>query len=477
MRTMNRRRQNGLGILDENDQFIPSSAPVQRSSRYASAGKYGQDVDRIKKAILYHVNNMNYVHVLCLSWLLLIYYGERWYPYHAIKKCQWPSFGPDDARIALIADPQLVDANTYPGRNWFFEKITEYIVDVYLRRNWVYMNSILDPDTNFFLGDLFDGGREWGDKQWKKEFVRFTNIFTKPPYRRTVFSLPGNHDIGYGDTVVPHALERFQAYFGPTSSSIDIANHTFVLLDTISMLNTINSTIYDPPKQFMKSIAEEADAKRRILLTHVPLFRSLEDSCGRQRESQKDIPYVRGYQYQTLVDPEITNSILQSLEPMVVFSGDDHDACHVKHPFTNNVGRQAMSEEFTVKSFSMAMGISMPGIQLLTLDSQYSPQSTTPSYKTSICLMPSPYYPFLLYGLFAVVTLVAVYAYDVRPRLLPSKLRAFEKRERTEKGTPLPTSIKESPREQKKIPMIDDIFYIGVTVFVFMWFLGRSIFY
>lgn len=52
--------------------------------------------------------------------------------------------------IALIADPQLIDAHTYPGRNYVLERITESVVDYYLRRNWVNINGQLDPDANIF---------------------------------------------------------------------------------------------------------------------------------------------------------------------------------------------------------------------------------------------------------------------------------------------------------------------------------------
>ena len=41
------------------------------------------------------------------------------------------------------------------------------------------IHSVLAPDTTIFLGDLFDGGRYWDDKQWIDEYKRFTKIFPK----------------------------------------------------------------------------------------------------------------------------------------------------------------------------------------------------------------------------------------------------------------------------------------------------------
>ena len=84
------------------------------------------------------------------------------------------------------------------------------VTDNYLRRSYNQLISQLSPDTVFFLGDLFDGGREWktahGDFRdaewaphpkseqkylkkwnkkynefyWLKEYARFGDIFMGP---------------------------------------------------------------------------------------------------------------------------------------------------------------------------------------------------------------------------------------------------------------------------------------------------------
>jgi hypothetical protein len=99
-------------------------------------------------------------------------------------------------RLAYVADPQLVDPHTYPGRPWPLSTLTVSHTDIYLRRAYSRIQRQLDPGTIFFLGDLFDGGREWstgttesqdpheakryrkhGDLFWQHEFDRFSNIF------------------------------------------------------------------------------------------------------------------------------------------------------------------------------------------------------------------------------------------------------------------------------------------------------------
>lgn len=122
------------------------------------------------------------------------------------------------------------------------------------------------PDTVLFLGDLFDGGREWstplteagesqspdkrwhkyGDKFWMKEYDRFGRIFLeswlrgryqRPGQRgrRLIAELPGNHDLGFGLGIRIPARRRFNAYFGDGNRVDMIGNFTFVSLDTVSL--------------------------------------------------------------------------------------------------------------------------------------------------------------------------------------------------------------------------------------------------
>ena len=68
-------------------------------------------------------------------------------------------------RIVLIADPQLVDENTYKRRGILL-KISQFYTDLYMKRNWHFIQRILHPRMTIFLGDLMDGGREWDDKTY-----------------------------------------------------------------------------------------------------------------------------------------------------------------------------------------------------------------------------------------------------------------------------------------------------------------------
>src|SRR5277367_3086877 len=176
-----------------------------------------------------------------------------------------PPVQPSDSKphhLVLLADPQLVDPHTYPDRPWPLSILTTLHTDLYLRRSMRQIRRYLDPDTIFFLGDLFDGGREWGTSQtsspedrfkkygedfWMKEYERFGNLFfsggedasaastSEPRGRKIIASLPGNHDLGFATGVQLSVKDRFDAYFGPLNRVDVVGNHTFVTLDTVSL--------------------------------------------------------------------------------------------------------------------------------------------------------------------------------------------------------------------------------------------------
>jgi hypothetical protein len=111
--------------------------------------------------------------LLTLLWVYTIYRGERTIYKSSIASCEWSNWEewPEEAvphHLVLIADPQLVDPHTYPGRPWPLSTFTERYTDLYMSRNFRLINSDLDPDSIFFLGDLFDGGREWPPEKAKR---------------------------------------------------------------------------------------------------------------------------------------------------------------------------------------------------------------------------------------------------------------------------------------------------------------------
>ena len=159
-----------------------------------------------------------------------------------------------------------------------------------MRRAFSSLQQTLEPETAFFLGDLFDGGREWAtgkDKQadlhfkkydtryWLKEYARFGRIFlerwttrqpTEDPSRqrgRIIASLPGNHDLGIGNGIPLSVRSRFETFFGKGNRVDIVGNHTIVSVDTVSLSAKgqpqSDNTRHVPGQQPNQEIWEEAD--------------------------------------------------------------------------------------------------------------------------------------------------------------------------------------------------------------------------
>ena len=63
-------------------------------------------------------------------------------------------------RIAVIADPQIADYFSY-GHSGLRLAAETFYGDLYMRRGFRHLQERLGPDAVLFVGDLFDGGREW----------------------------------------------------------------------------------------------------------------------------------------------------------------------------------------------------------------------------------------------------------------------------------------------------------------------------
>lgn len=389
---------------------------------------------------------------LLTVWLLLIHYFERIRVKHAINACQWDkweNWTGDKAsvkphRIVLLADPQLVDDHTYPKLPRLIERILRRMSDNYLYINHKYMQAYLDPDSTIFVGDLFDGGRDWDDETWDAEFERFNAIFPRKPNRRTFRSLPGNHDIGF-QNISHHNLLRFSAFFGEPNEAFELGNHTFVQLDTISLSHE-DPEIYYESRKFLDSVSTLINPMMpRILLTHVPLYRDpLVEVCAANRESKKPFPLQRGVQYQTVIEYHISKEVLDIVNPTIVFSGDDHDVCDTVHVDYLDNSKQ-LAREISCKTPSMTNGIRYPAYHLLSLNNPYDPKPKSKlldhneekTYETMMCYLPNPYrgvkvYAFCLLVLFAILTACIVYPEQVddlightQPQILPQSFQTF----------------------------------------------------
>lgn len=371
--------------------------------------------------------------------------------------------------------------------------------DKYIKRSYYLLQRHIGPDTTLFLGDLFDGGREWsthfegflpseqqwkkyGDAYWLNEYNRFGNIFfdqnqvtggrSAHKIKKFVASLPGNHDLGFGNGIQVPVRNRYQAYFGEGDRIDVVGNHTFVSIDAVSLSamgqpdsspELWNSTMQFldnaqrlkykavravlkeqqgliPHTRWAHAVTHPHDLGRQptkeelakeskpefptILLSHVPLYRPEGTPCGPLREKYPPkapnlkvdrpnaIRIAGGYQYQNVLTQEISTTVAQKIGNIGhAFSGDDHDYCEVVHPDYASRHDRGI-REITVKSISWAMGVRKPGFQLVSLwnpvDENGESLRDGPTLQTHLCLLPDQLGIFIIYGILAVFSIVAL---------------------------------------------------------------------
>ncbi|KAL5621618.1 hypothetical protein BROUX41_006518 [Berkeleyomyces rouxiae] len=282
----------------------------------------------------------SFPHIMVLMWIVVLLRGERWIFYYKVNHCLWDNWeewpaGATPHHLVLIADPQLVDPHTYPGRPWPLSAITYKLTDNYLRRGYNQLQSQLQPDSLFFLGDLFDGGREWkpdqgdfndapwamprpqrevkhaeswlknyGQDFWLREYERFSDIYLKPygldnfakaaeTSHRIVASLPGNHDLGFGAGVKVPVRDRFTKYFGESNRIDIVGNHTIVSVDTVSLSAGTSDRssldnmrhLFEPSRKFLDGVK---DAKLRAVSEELQFLNSMGEKKVESRDVKDD---------------------------------------------------------------------------------------------------------------------------------------------------------------------------------------------
>ncbi|KAG0233151.1 hypothetical protein BGW41_001631 [Actinomortierella wolfii] len=366
-------------------------------------------------------------------------------------------------RVIIIADPQLTDWFSY-GQSGFLLTLVEIYTDLFMRRAFSRLHASLKPDAVLFLGDLNDGGRESSDAVFEKNGKRFfERVFqtrrtawnqqplvvdpvfpmegqhdampSSPSHYRQVENVPlaadvrakirtagqsvrfyvaGNHDVGFGDTLIRPSMTRYKKMFGAVNYEIEVGNHSFVVLDTLSLSSGIQD-IRQESVDFLNKISQE-------------------------RETTQLIVNGNGTQYQNMVNLTLSQQILAGVQPDMIFSGDDHDWCEVAHPVVNNSSNDTISSfspEVTLPTFSFAQGIMQPGFVVMSLYNP-SPQkvrnvypavpaasglpttlnetmsrsiarpSTDATFAYAECLLPVQLFIYLGYGIFFVCTVMTI---------------------------------------------------------------------
>ncbi|KAJ2868953.1 hypothetical protein GGI22_000549 [Coemansia erecta] len=310
------------------------------------------------------------VRFLRWSWFLFVIVNEVGLYLWQIGLCQWPTNGAvtSASHVAIVTDPQIVDHYSF-DQTGLLLRATQFLTDTYVRKSYLLLQSIRQPPTVIFLGDLMDGGREWDDTAWLAEYSRYQSIFrNRDPENRRVYDMAGNHDIGIGNTIVSQALSRFHRYVGPTNQVINVGGHSIVLLDTLT-LESDDPSVSDGSRKLVQWLEDERagvanSTLPRLLFTHVPMWRPENTFCGPLRQSKlKYLQDRRGYQFRDQLFQNTTEYLLKAIQPAAVFSGDDHDTCTIQHQIA---GPQTIPE-YTIGAFGWTSGVPIASYGLLSL--------------------------------------------------------------------------------------------------------------
>lgn len=64
------------------------------------------------------------------------------------------------SHILLIADPQVLDAHSYPDRSSWLTFLIQFIINLNMRKSWRLVALKLKPHVVVFLGNMIGSGKE-----------------------------------------------------------------------------------------------------------------------------------------------------------------------------------------------------------------------------------------------------------------------------------------------------------------------------
>ncbi|KAL5579428.1 hypothetical protein UlMin_011870 [Ulmus minor] len=363
---------------------------------------------------------------LCVIWAVTLLYGEMvayWLP--SFSTCSWPHLhspnskvdGLRYAKIAVIADPQLMDKTSLPlAPKSLALEVVQFYTDLYMRR--AFLASILPhkPDVILFLGDHFDGGPFLSDEEWQESLSRFNHIFALDKQGKhrdiQVYYLSGNHDIGYEFTHSrrPEVVNRYEKAFGPRNYRFTAGKVEFVAIDAQTLDAHRQENLASSTWEFVKNISKDDQSFPRVLLTHIPLYRRDWTNCGPNRNSEIINQRVtraadNQIRYQNYISEESSNVLLESIKPVLILSGHDHDQCTITHK-----SKFWSAKEHTVGTVSWQQGNLYPSFMLLSASNSLLPNTSNPeeAVLTQLCFLPMQIFIYIWYLVLFVFTLLAL---------------------------------------------------------------------
>ena len=392
------------------------------------------------------------VALLVLAWLPIVAWHEHVAFRATSASCAWPELegstsASPDARVVVIADPQVTDFTSYrsfaPKGSWTLAAI-ERVSDAYQHRAFRLAVLPKRPEHVLFLGDLLDGG--WltaDDETFDATARRFERIFRWPSRRdalgdaptekkKKYLSVHGNHDVGYASRAesFPEIRARHESGFGVSNYLEEVGGVELVGVNAMALDGDPRSRATRDAWAFADALAgngSTSSSPPRVLVTHLPLPKAsyAPGSCGEARFGPVIQPRTRrtrrGVEYQDYLSDASAARALRAARPALVLAGHDHDRCAARHEIPeaesgagtgsgdgdaagdatgDATGRRsddpkaatrATVAELTLGTFSWLMGNPKPSFALMTLRGEGEAAAFPGDVKhvdTAICELP-----------------------------------------------------------------------------------------
>nr|XP_043624281.1 uncharacterized protein C630.12 isoform X2 [Erigeron canadensis] len=321
----------------------------------------------------------------------------------------------DYVKIAVITDPQLMDKTSlHLAPKSLTLEVVQFYTDIFMRRAMLASIVPFKPDMVLFLGDYFDGGPFLSDEEWQDSLNRFRHIFDIKTLEKItnnqVYFLSGNHDIGYAahHSRNPEVISRYEKEFGSRNYNFTAGAVEFIAVDAQTLDGHPQQNQTSSSWNFVKSVSRDSASRPRVLLTHMPLYRPDWTSCGSKRSSPIINQRIsrtaddREIVYQNYLSQQTSNRLLDSIKPVLVFSGHDHDQCNVPH-----TAKHGTVIEQTLGTISWQQGNLYPSFMLLTA-SKLAVSNASDAVSTHLCFLPAQTFIYIWYIVLFLVTLLVI---------------------------------------------------------------------
>ncbi|XP_045511762.1 metallophosphoesterase 1-like isoform X1 [Colias croceus] len=299
--------------------------------------------------------------------LLFIYiYCEYLIYYVSQVQCVWPKLEKKHAKdVEPVYALVIADIHMLGSRNGHW--LDKWRREWQMHRAFQTAMTLHRPELVFVLGDLFDEGKWCSQNEFNEYVERFHNLFATPE-GTTMYTVVGNHDIGFHYMITPHLAKRFEDKLNaPPVSLVSVRGNHFVLINSMAMegdgctlcsravaeINRISDVLKcSSGSALCKGKAKVPKYSRPILMQHYPLYRESDSICTEPDAAPLPLRNNLFEERWDCLSKESTEYLIESLLPRVVFGAHTHHSCLVRHSFVPRPDHKIEFIEYTVPSFS-----------------------------------------------------------------------------------------------------------------------------